>query len=299
MSESDGAITSGREELTANFHFIKNCNFRCRFCYATFDDSIAPGSILPHEQLLEITRLLARRYRKVTFVGGEPTIYRRLPMMLAIASSEGTLTNLVTNGYLIDATWLQSVADTLDFLTLSLDSDNTATHVALGRATQGGKTLSAADYRGLADAARAAGMGVKVNTVVTNLNALEDISSLVRDLAPERWKVLQAAPVEGQNDTFIASLTPERAVFDSYVGRHEDALAGSGIRIVAEPIEMIRGSYIMVDPQGRFFDSTSGRHHYSRPILDVGLDAAFAEVSFDQDKFRARGGDADYTARSR
>jgi hypothetical protein len=44
---------------------------------------------------------------------------------------------------------------------------------------------------------------------------------------------------------------------------------------------MIRGSYIMVDPQCRFFDSTRGAHHYSRPILKVGMDAAFAEVDFD------------------
>jgi radical S-adenosyl methionine domain-containing protein 2 len=53
----------------------------------------------------------------------------------------------------------------------------------------------------------------------------------------------------------------------------------------------------MVDPQGRFFDSTSGTHHYSRPILEVGLDAAFSEVSFSQDKFQQRSGDADFAAK--
>ena len=57
---------------------------------------------------------------------------------------------------------------------------------------------------------------------------------------------------------------------------------------------MIRGAYIMVDPQGRFFDSTRGAHHYSRPILKVGMDAAFAEVDFDPTKFHDRDGDADY-----
>ncbi len=50
----------------------------------------------------------------------------------------------------------------------------------------------------------------------------------------------------------------------------------------------------MVDPQGRFFDSTAGTHTYSRPILQVGLDVAFAEVDFDADLFLARGGDADW-----
>lgn len=120
----------------------------------------------------------------------------------------------------------------------------------------------------------------------------------MRALSPERWKILQAAPVAGQNDALIATLSPERAVFDAYFHRHQAALAGAGIRIVAEPVEMIRGSYIMVDPQGRFFDSTSGSHHYSQPILDVGMGAAFAEVDFDSTKFYTRAGDADFTRTS-
>ena len=30
------------------------------------------------------------------------------------------------------------------------------------------------------------------------------------------------------------------------------------------------GSYVMVDPAGRFFDNTSGYHTYGRPILEGG-----------------------------
>ena len=285
--------SSTRVPLTANFHFIKSCNFACRYCYATFADSRA-RPVLGDEQLFALTRLLAARYAKVTFVGGEPTLYRRLPELLATAKTAGALTNVVTNGSRIDATWLGQHAGELDLLTLSIDSASAATHRTLGRATRSGATLSMQDYRDLADAARAAGVGVKVNTVVTTINAAEDLAGLITDLAPQRWKILQAAPVEGQNDTFIADLTPHRADFNAYVARHEAALAGTGVRIVAEPVEMIRGSYIMVDPQGRFFDSTRGAHHYSRPILDVGIDAAFAEVDFDPTKFHDRDGDADY-----
>ena len=266
--------------MTANFHFIKSCNFACRYCYATFADSLA-RPLLGDEQLFALTRLLAARYAKVTFVGGEPTLYPRLPELLATVKAQGALTNVVTNGSRITPAWLQAKAGTLDLLTLSIDSATPAIHRTLGRATRRGETPSVRQYCDLADAARAAGIGVKVNTVVTTINADEDLTGLITDLAPQRWKILQAAPVEGQNDTFIADLTPQRAVFDTYVARHQVALAGTGVRIVAEPVEMIRGSYIMVDPQGRFFDSTRGAHHYSRPILKVGMDAAFAEVDFD------------------
>jgi hypothetical protein len=88
--------------------------------------------------------------------------------------------------------------------------------------------------------------------------------------------------------------THVRLDFDWYVDRHVAALDGSGIRIVAEPVDVIRGSYVMVDPQGCFLDSTSGRHRYSDPILEVGLEAAFSAVDFDLDKFLTRGGDADW-----
>jgi radical S-adenosyl methionine domain-containing protein 2 len=291
-------MTDTRLPLTANFHFIKSCNYGCGYCYATFADLVG-RPVLPEEELFALARLLARTYTKVTLVGGEPTLYPRLPDLLAAVKAEGAMTNIVTNGSRIDAAWLQRHAARLDLLTLSIDSVDPATHRRLGRATRRGEALPVQHYLDLADAARAAGVGIKVNTVVTTVNAAENLAELIRRLRPERWKVLQAAPVAGQNDAAIGALTPPRADFDAYLARHEAALAGSGIRIVAEPVEAIRGSYIMVDPQGRFFDSTAGTHSYSRPIRQVGLRTAFAEVAFDPGKYLARGGDADLCNRPR
>src|SRR6478735_791497 len=94
-----------RRPFTANFHFIKSCNFSCHYCYATFAD-LQGRPLLPDDQLLDVTRVLAQHFTKVTFVGGEPTLYPRLPTMLAVATTEGALTNLVTNGSRIDARWL-------------------------------------------------------------------------------------------------------------------------------------------------------------------------------------------------
>lgn len=282
-----------RQPYTANCHFIKSCTFSCRYCFATFADVLG-RPVLPDDEVLEVTRVLARHFTKVTFAGGEPTLYPLLPTMLAAAEAEGALTNLVTNGSTIDAKWLAKHADVIGFLTLSVDSGDAKRLRALGRAFKYGTTLTREHYVGLAEAARALGIGVKVNTVVTTVNMMEDLSDLVASVAPTRWKILQAAPVEGQNDEYIDRLTPTRADFDCYVDRHVATLDGSGIRIVAEPVDAIRGSYVMVDPQGRLFDSTSGRHRYSAPILDVGLESAFREIAFDTTKFESRGGNADW-----
>jgi len=278
-------------------HFIKSCNFRCTYCYATFGDLMGVRPVLPDVDLFRLTRLLARRFQKVAFAGGEPTLYRRLPELLSAARQEGALTNVVTNGSRIDSAWLERNGGDLDLLTLSIDSDDPGTQSTMGRATPSGATLPIERHRTLAEAAQAIGIGVKVNTVVTTLNAGEDMSGLIRDLAPQRWKILQAAPVEGQNDRWIQDVTPALGEFEAYVERHVTALSGVPVRIVAEPIGVIRGSYVMVDPEGRFFDSVTGAHRYSRPILEVGLEAAAAEVTFDPAKFLARGGDADFATR--
>ena len=226
MLKSD---TTARRRLTANFHFIKSCNFRCTYCYATFADLMG-RPVMPDEQVFELTRRLARRHTKLTLVGGEPTLYPRLPELLTTAKVEGALTNIVTNGSRIDATWLEANAAHLDFLTMSIDSASAETQRSLGRANQRGEALAIEHYVTLADAARRLGIVVKVNTVVTTLNHDEDMTELVRALEPERWKILQAAPVEGQNDDRITDLTPKRGDFDSYVARHETTLVDSGVR---------------------------------------------------------------------
>ncbi|SDG94661.1 radical S-adenosyl methionine domain-containing protein 2 [Flavobacterium omnivorum] len=52
----------------------------------------------------------------------------------------------------------------------------------------------------------------------------------------------------------------------------------------------MKGSYVMVDPAGRFFDNTTGKHFYSEPILEVGCDAAIQQMNYDALKFDERGG---------
>ena len=44
---------------------------------------------------------------------------------------------------------------------------------------------------------------VKINTVVTRTNLMEDLSDFIVEARPERWKLLQVLPVEGQNDRLV------------------------------------------------------------------------------------------------
>jgi radical S-adenosyl methionine domain-containing protein 2 len=289
---------ANRFPLTVNLHFLRACNFRCKYCYATFDDcqDIVSG-LLPFEKLSKMVDEVSHRFCKVTFAGGEPTLYTRLPQLMQVARAGGALVNVVTNASQIDPKWVAEHGAKMDLLTISADSENPATHVKLGRASATGKPLPTSHYIDVAKAAQAIGVKVKLNTVVTTVNQQEDLTQFVKTINPIRWKILQAMPIEGQNDTHITSLIPSEAAFRGFAARHERSLAGTGIRIIPEWIEDIRTSYIMVDPLGRFFDDATGVYRYSRSILDVGVDAAWGDVVFNIEKFTARNGAADFAGR--
>ena len=128
-----------------------------------------------------------------------------------------------------------------------------------------------------------------MNTVVSALNCNEDLSPLLLALRPERWKALQVLRVQGQNDAEFDGLRISGAQFARYLDRHQH-LAEHGIVVVPEDNDAMTGTYAMVDPAGRFFDNTLGRHRYSAPILQVGLRAAWEEIAFSISRFEARGG---------
>jgi radical S-adenosyl methionine domain-containing protein 2 len=283
--------------VAVNYHLNKNCNFRCKGCYATFDDDRSiRGAMLPKDRMFGIVDAVAstplpegRTARKLTFAGGEPTLCPWLPELISHAKARGLVTMLVTNGSRCDTAYLERLAPVLDWITLSIDSLNDTTNRQIGRHNGRGEPISQFDYAEILFGSRKLGIRTKINTVVNRMNHGEDLTGFLLETGIARWKILQVMPVAGQNDASIRDLEIPRDRFDAFVARHY-AVAEAGIRVVPEPVDSIRGSYCMIDPQGRFFDSTSGGHRYSRPILEVGIAAAFSEVSFDHRLFVTRGG---------
>jgi radical S-adenosyl methionine domain-containing protein 2 len=290
---------------SVNFHLWEPCNMRCRFCFATFQDvkqTVLPRGHLPREQALAVVeQLAAAGFDKITFAGGEPTLCPWIGELIECARQRGLTTMLVTNGSrLLVPGWLAQHGAALDWVVLSIDSADPRTHERLGRSIAGqpGRALTAEHYQAAAAALRARGVRLKVNTVVTALNAEEDLSELLLALRPERWKVLQVLPVEGQNDGKVEKLLIDERTFRRFCARHQ-RVADSGIELVPEDNEDMTGSYAMVDPAGRFFDNTAGHHSYSRTILDVGVAAAWQDTRFEARRFAERGGVYDWRPPSR
>ena len=264
---------------------------RCGHCFARFED--IPGQQLSEaESQALIGELAGAGFEKINLAGGEPMLCPYLDGLIYRAKRLGMTTSIVTNGTAITPEWVAGMRGHLDWVTLSIDSASAGTHLALGRTAKKGP-ISRDGYQEMAGLVRRH-MRLKINTVVTALNCGEDMSDFVIRAAPERWKIMQALRVEGQNDLNPAGYAASDWQFASFVSRNRLRVAGHGIRVVPESNEMMRGSYIMVSPDGRFYDNVTGGHRYSDPILDVGAKNALGQIDVYPETFAARGGRYDW-----
>lgn len=280
------------EVPSVNYHLWKFCNMSCDFCFATFQDvkqdALPKGHLSQEDSLLLVDMLARWGFEKINFAGGEPTLCPWLSDLIARAKERGMVTSIVTNGSRITAEWLDRLNGSLDWIALSIDTVDPEKLKQSGRAVQN-KPISRNEYLQIIGWIKRNGIRLKINTVVTSAIWEEDFADFISTANPERWKILQALAVDGQNDGRIDKYAVSAAQFERYVERNR-AVESEGIVVVPENNEMMTGSYIMVDPAGRFFDNTQGAHTYSSPILDIGIAAALREVSVNAERFRQRGG---------
>ncbi|MEK6607337.1 MAG: viperin family antiviral radical SAM protein [Myxococcota bacterium] len=274
--------------ISVNFHLLSACDAECTFCFATFRD--VPGHLSTTDALHLIDRLRAAGAEKINFAGGEPTLHRDIGRLVSSARKAGLVTSIISNGARLRPLIEKHAAD-LDWVGLSVDSAREDVQAALGRG-RGDHVRRSVE---LFDLVHARGLRAKLNTVVTALNCDEDMSAFVRRARPDRWKVFQVLPIGGQNDGRVEPLLISPDQFRAFVARHA-ALRPEGLGPVAEDNDSMTDSYVMVDPLGRFYSNATGRHVYSAPILEVGVEAALAQVGWDAEKFVERGGLYDWAS---
>ena len=289
-------------QLVINWHLTEACNYRCRYCYAAWNEATCSRELIHRSG--QSTALLGELFRffkpgnsanpmksqlawqsvRLNLAGGEPLLHvGKLPDIVRQARELGFEVSLISNGSYLQGELLYQLAPQLSWLGISIDSACPFTNRAIGRSDRRGRLL---DLDGLAaslqHARHSTELRLKLNTVVNQLNHNEDLTALIDRFAPDKWKVLRMLPV----------VSPELAISDQqyadFISRHSSL----GNTLCAEDNQDMRESYLMVDPYGRFFQNSSliaGQGYvYSRPILEVGADAAFAEMVFDTRRFSAR-----------
>ena len=297
------AVISGNAktgELVVNWHLTEACNYACRYCYSKWHKE-RTGKELVRDPNASAA-LLAEIYRRfaptpanharlgmkwqslrLSLAGGEPLLYdREIVDIAALARKIGFAVSVISNGSRLTPPLVAELAPQLSLLGLSLDSAQPAINREIGRADRQSSVLSLPELASIIALGRKLNpaLRLKINTVVNALNFTEDMTPLIRQLAPDKWKVLRMLP------TVTSDLAIAEHEFSDFVGRH---LALGGIISAEDHSDMVE-SYIMIDPHGRFFqNSLSGPgYRYSDPILEVGAETAFRQISWLADKFQAR-----------
>lgn len=282
-----------------NWHITEACNYRCKYCYASWQHAgkeavhYSPDVermlkdlhefFSPDNQFNPLHQVIDWQSVRLNLAGGEPLLYpSRVVDIVRTAREIGFATSLITNASRLTPELVRTLAPELSVLGVSMDSASERQNIMIGRNERDGMTLSPKTLSQVLTEVRSCnpGIKVKINTVVNAINCGDEMSSLIRKLAPQRWKVLRMLPL------VTTDLSVSDADFQRFVARHRNL---ADVMCVEDNSDMVE-SYLMIDPHGRFFQNTStqAKYRYSSKILDVGAAKAFSEINIEPGKFCAR-----------
>lgn len=289
-------------EIVVNYHMNESCNYRCHYCYAKWGVTNTKAEL--HNDLAEVKRMLIDLYDLFTYqlpyrypqefgdwknirlnlVGGEPTLSKNFGEIITIARQIGYKIGIVTNGSFLDEEFVLRFANDISVMGISVDAAQEDLMIKIGRSTRSGKVLDLNSLIKNVNLLRSLNpqIKIKVNTVVNKYNYDHDMSDFIKRIEPDKWKIFKVLP----------NINPEAEITDDQFYRFLDSHKQFTDIMFPEDNDLMTGSYIMVDPLGRFFDNTCSKEQkgylYSKPITEVGAFKAFQDTNISMEKFRAR-----------
>lgn len=287
-----------QNELVINFHMTEACNYRCDYCYATWDTGCHSKELHRTEGKVEslidklasyfladnpLKEVMGYHSIRLNFAGGEPMLLgKRFNDALLYAKLKGFNTSIITNAAFLDDECLLALSRHIDVLGVSFDSADEITAKTIGRMDRKGGWISPKKLAHIASMYRELNpLGVfKVNTVVNQHNFRESLVNVMTKVKPDKWKLLRVLPI-------YDSIEPIKDTqFQGYIDRHSEF---SDVNVIEDNQDM-SASYLMINPEGCFYQNGHGKEGYnlSKPILSVGVADAFAGIQFNVDKFLNR-----------
>lgn len=284
-----------------NLHLTENCNFKCRYCFAHFEEH-------PVLQTREWEQIIHNCYKSgvvdaVNFAGGEPLLFSGLTVLADYARCLGLKTSIITNGLLMDTDWILDKAGVFDTIGISVDSFATNTMRSIGRCSLDGRTLTLEALASRLSLIKEIypNVKIKLNTVVNALNMNENMADLIcrYKLPVDRWKLLKMSPFDDgrhsnadiaiTDDAYFSFARKQLSVFGLECS-HTDASVyrtPSGMEIVTE--RELKGGYIMVDAGGYLVDNTQN-DSYTRVIQcqKEPLAKGLSKLTFIKELYNAR-----------
>jgi MoaA/NifB/PqqE/SkfB family radical SAM enzyme len=217
------------------------CNLHCDFCYGPVPET-DPRDLRTHIS----NAISSAPAAAVTFCGGEPLLVRELPAIARHQQEAGKLTVLNTNGELLRRRFRTTAELPFDIVGISVDGPDEKVHSQMrGVEADFAETLAAATWL----AEDRASPRRKIGTVVSRVNApsLVALASLVRQIAPDIWRLYQYSPWCPRNGGHARHHLDNVSFADAV---ERASAVCDPVPVQSSPVPMT-GGCLIVDPYGR------------------------------------------------
>lgn len=276
--------TTKRNLLTVNWHLEKDCNYKCKFCFAHFEG--IKRNLNQEESYDLITMIKDHNIYKINFAGGEPLLNQNVGEYIKYAKDIDLKTSIISNGSKMSQTWLKKYLPYLDVIGISCDSLCDQTNKEMGRGFGHHFAMISRLFERINTIKQFSNTHVKLNTVVYRQNLHENWVEFIQKNNIDRWKVFKILKIENENDEIYDSISITDEQFKEFLYRHLEL----NKVLVPENNDNMINSYLMITPDGRFYSNNDNILTYSDPILDIGIEAALEQTMFEKNKFVKRGG---------
>lgn len=240
-----------------NFHFLNQCNYRCKYCLIDKKDNTYPSL----EQMKSWIDILSDYFQKnqiynprINLVGGEPLLYPKLTSLVKYIYAKGIRVSIITNGSLLTENILNEIGSYLYMIGISLDTLNYKTAYNIGRIDIKDKGLNIENLVSICKKIKSKGIILKINTVVSKFNYQEDISVFLEKINADRIKFLELYILEKINKDSIKYKTSKKE-YNNFCENHNNF-----INHIRETNEKFDGGYIMLNNKGDFIVNINNNH---------------------------------------
>lgn len=278
-------------ELTVNWHILEACNYKCYFCYAKYGQK--PKFSCDFTTVLrDLSALKGRRINflsgavyaesiRLNFAGGEPFLEKDLGAAISLAFDLGLHPSFISNGSLLTDEFIIKYGPMISVAGFSIDSFDANQNQVIGREDIRGRQVLFEQFAHIFSLFREISPHtlLKINTVVCRENVEVDFTEQLCSLHPDRWKVLRVIPIHGAEQRAI---TDDQ--FNDFLARHRDV----PVHLVPEDnVDMYR-SYLMLNPEGCFYQRDGSGYIKSAPVVQVGAEEALKSIEFDAQTYISR-----------
>ena len=258
-----------KQNLKVNLHVCEHCNYHCMHCFAKFGCT----KMLNVETWSKIVENVMKsgRVAEINIAGGEPLLHPQMMEIVDVVRSYGVPVSLVTNGSLMTNDWIQQNGHKFKTIGFSIDALTPELQRTVGRCTASGGVISPEEFGEKIVLLREVNpeIRIKVNTVISKVNLLDNLAEYVKSWQIDRWKLLKMQ-IFDDGVHCNAGIAVSDQEYDRYA---ENVLASFGMAFDSEQVlyqagkmeivaeRFLKGGYLMIGANGFLLDDTKNESY--------------------------------------